>query len=304
MRTAMAIAFAFALLFAASATPAEVKNKHAVTSAPKPTGGAKSEPVVGRRFAPGDTFKDCAECPEMVVIPPGSFMMGSPSGEAERNSDEGPQHRVTILRAFAVGKFEVTFAQWAACAAGGGCGGYGAEDRAWGRGTRPVINVRWQEAQNYVAWLSRKTGKSYRLLSEAEWEYAARAGTTTPFHFGNTISSQQANYNGNYTYGNGSRGQFRQKTTPVVQFPANRFGLHDMHGNVWEWVQDCYKDSHARAPSDRAAVENWHGACYHVVRGGSMIDKPRNVRSAVRYWGAASDRVISFGFRVARTLSP
>ena len=134
----------------------------------------------------------------MVVVPSGSFMMGAASDEKSAGTDEFPQHRVRIPRPFAVGKYEITFAEWDACAAAGGCNGYRPDDEGFGRGRRPVVNVNWKDAKSYVAWLSRKTGEQYRLLSEAEWEYAARAGTKGPFHFGSTISSYHANYNGKH----------------------------------------------------------------------------------------------------------
>ena len=145
------------------------------------------------RLGPGSVFRDCAECPEMVVVPAGSFRMGSPPGEENRYDSEGPVHRVEIRKAFAVGKHEVTFAEWDASVSAGGCGGYRPSDIGWGRGRRPVVNVSWEDAKSYVSWLSRKSGEAYRLLSESEWEYAVRAGTTGPFHFGSTISTDQAN---------------------------------------------------------------------------------------------------------------
>ncbi len=166
-------------------------------------------------------FRDCPNCPEMVVVPAGEFMMGSPENEEGRHSDEGPQHRVRIAQPFAVGRFEVTFDEWDACVAGGGCGGYRPDDNGWGRGRQPVINVSWDDAKAYVQWLNRGTGKSYRLPSEAEWEYVARAGTTTPFWTGATISTEQANYDGTYTYGGGKKGEYRQRTVPVGSLPAN-----------------------------------------------------------------------------------
>ena len=249
----------------------------------------------------GAVFRDCAECPEMVVVPSGSFMMGSPSSEEERDDDEGPVHRVRIPRPFAVGKHEVTFAEWDACVRGGGCGGYRPDDRGWGRGRRPVIEVIWNDAKSYVRWLIGKTGKPYRLLSESEWEYAARAGTRTPFHTGRTISTDQANYNGNYTYGSGRKGVYRKKTVPVGSFDANGFGLHDMRGNVWEWVEDCWNDSYAGAPSDGRA---WKERCgsYRVSRGGSWYNDPRYLRSANRNRVDTGNRNNDIGFRVARTL--
>ena len=160
------------------------------------------------------------------------------------------QHRVTIAVPFAMSKFEITFEQWDACANEGGCGGYKPDDEGWGRGDRPVMNVSWLDAKAYVEWLGRKTGKPYRLLSESEWEYAARAGTTTMFPVGNTLSPREANYNA-ATDGSGPSDVNRQKTMPVGSFPANPFGLHDMHGNVSEWVEDCWHNEYtAAAPVD------------------------------------------------------
>jgi formylglycine-generating enzyme required for sulfatase activity len=263
---------------------------------PQPTG-------MQVRPRPGATFKDCESCPEMVVVPAGSFTMGSPATEERSNDDERPQHRVTIQHDFAVGKFEVTFAEWDACVAGGGCNGYRPADQGWGRATRPVINVNWGDAQAYVAWLRRQTGKGYRLLSEAEWEYAARAGSTSPFSFGNTISSSQANYNGNYTYNFwlGSRGIYREKTVIVGSFQGNRFGLHDMHGNVWEWTEDCSNESYKGAPTD-GGPWIYANCSRRALRGGSWVNGPQILRSACRYGYLSSNRSDDIGFRLARTL--
>ena len=204
-------------------------------------------------------FRDCPVCPEMVVLPAGEFMMGSPESEKGRNKDEGPQRKVAIRQPFAVGKFEVTFAQWDACVAEGGCT-HKPGDESWGRGRRPVINVSWDDARQFAGWLAKKTGKPYRLLTEAEWEYAARGVTKAsephaPFSTGATINYKQANYDANFIYGSGQQGLYRQKTLDVGSLPRNAFGLHDMHGNVWEWVEDCYKDSYAGAPTDGTAVD-------------------------------------------------
>ena len=249
----------------------------------------------------GDTFQDCGTCPQMVVVPAGSFMMGSPSHEEARRASEVPVHQVTIAQPFAVGVYEVTFAEWEACASGGGCG-HRPDDEGWGRGQRPVIHVNWDDAQAYVRWLSQQTGESYRLLSEAEWEYAARAGTTTPFHFGESISPSQANYDGDYTYGGGGRGQDRQQTVPVGSFGPNPFGLHDVHGNVWEWVQDCWNENYNGAPSDGRAWEV--GDCSRrVLRGGSWYYEPRVLRSANRFRNTADIRSFNYyGCRIARSL--
>ena len=233
---------------------------------------------------PGKRFKECAECPELVVVAAGSFMMGSPVSEERRDDNEGPVHRVTIGSPFAVGVYEVTFEEWDACVRDGGCRGYRAGDAGWGRGRRPVINVSWRDAQDYVRWLRRETGEEYRLLSESEWEYVARAGTRTAFHFGRTIMTSQANFDGNYTYGSGKKGEYRKRTLPVGSFAANGFGLYDVHGNVWEWVADCWNDSYHGAPSDGGAWER--GDCdRRVVRGGSWYNAPWSLRSANRSRG-------------------
>jgi formylglycine-generating enzyme required for sulfatase activity len=280
--------------------------KPTVAVRPMPTRCDGAEALVGnekRCLKPKDSFKDCDTCPEMVVVPAGEFMMGSPLDEARRESDEGPQHKVTIAKPFAAGKFEATFAEWDACVTAGGCK-YRPRDQGWGRGTRPVINVAWDDiTKEFMPWLSRKTGKTYRLLTEAEWEYAARAGATTPFSTGRTITTDQANFDGNYTYGGSAKGQYRQRTVEVGSFQANAFGLYDMHGNVWEWVQDCYKDTHAVGPSDGTAASDEPG-CRRVVRGGSWHLNPRYLRAAIRGRLAADYRDNFRGFRLARTLSP
>ncbi len=201
-----------------------------VVAPPEPEVGSSVEPAVGiypPAYKPGDTFRDCDDCPEMVV-PAGSFRMGDLKRGGYKT--EKPVHEVTIPQPFAAGVYEVTFRQWDGCVAGGGCGGYRPNDEGWGRGERPVINVSWKDAKSYVAWLSREAGHEYRLLSEAEWEYAARAGTTTKYHWGNSFDSSRVN--------NGSR------TVPVGGFAANAFGLHDMHGNVMEWAEGSDVERH------------------------------------------------------------
>jgi formylglycine-generating enzyme required for sulfatase activity len=166
-----------------------------------------------------------------------------------------------------------------------------------------VINVSWDDAKEYVAWLSRKTGKAYRLLSEAEWEYAARAGTTTPFSTGERITTDQANFNGNYTYGGSAKGTCREKSIQVGSSKPNAFGLYDMHGNVWEWVEDCYQDSYVSAPAD-GSVRTSGDCSDRVLRGGSWYYDPEFLRSAYRYWLAPGGQNFNFGFRVGRTLTP
>jgi formylglycine-generating enzyme required for sulfatase activity len=265
----------------------------------------KRRPELPDASGAGRVFRDCPTCPEMVVLPAGEFMMGSPESERGRNKDEGPQRKVTFAQPFALGKFEVTFAQWDACVAEAGCT-HKPGDESWGRGRRPVINVSWDDARQFVAWLAKKTGKPYRLPTEAEWEYAARGITRAsdphpPFSTGPTINYKQANYDANFKYGNGPQGLYRQKTLDVGSLPRNAFGLHDMHGNVWEWVEDCYKDSYAGAPTDGTAVTS-RTCGLRILRGGSWNYYPQLLRSAYRYATAGSLRVEYAGFRVARGL--
>jgi formylglycine-generating enzyme required for sulfatase activity len=253
----------------------------------------------------GRVFRDCPVCPEMVVLPAGTFTMGSPASERGRNKDEGPQRKVTIRRPFALGKFEVTFAQWDACVGEGACT-HKPGDQGWGRGRRPVINVSFYDAKQFVAWLARKTGQPYRLASEAEWEYAARGPTAAsepnaPFYTGATISYRQANYDANFTYNGGKQGLYRQKTLDVGSLPRNGFGLYDMVGNVWEWVEDCYRDSYAGAPGDGSPVET-RDCKLHILRGGAWNYQPQLLRSAYRYATAPTVRLENAGFRVARGL--
>lgn len=246
-----------------------------------------------------DVFKECPSCPEMVVVPAGSFTMGSPESEQGRSGNEGPQHRATIGKSFAAGRFAVTFDEWDACVADGACGGYRPDDRGWGRGRRPVINVSWNHAEAYVAWLSRKTGKQYRLLSEAEWEYAARAGTTTPFSFGDNITTDQVNYDGRYPYAGWANGLYRAMTVPVGSLPPNAWGLYEMHGNAWQWVEDTYHSAYDGAPSDGSAWLNSR-AGERVLRGGSWISIAQDVRSAFRNVYAPEVRSVYISFRCAR----
>jgi formylglycine-generating enzyme required for sulfatase activity len=252
---------------------------------------------------PKDVFKECDKCPEMVLVRAGSFNMGSPASESGRHSDEGPQHQVSFSRPFAVGKFAVTFDEWDACVADGGCNRYKPSDQDWGRGRRPVINVNWDDAKAYVAWTSRKTGKQYRLLSEAEREYVTRAGVATPFWWGSTISTSQGNYDGNYFYGSG-RGAYLQKTMPVDSFEPNSWGLYQVHGNVYDWVEDCYHDSYTDAPTDASAWTSGGDCSRRVLRGGSWTADPVNLRSASRARDSTVLRGVRNGFRVARTLTP
>ena len=246
----------------------------------------------------GKEFKDCRECPEMVFVPAGSFTMGTRLAD----ETEEPEHLVTIPSPFAVGKFEVTFAEWDACVRDGGCEGYRPEDHGWGFGRRPVIEVTWAHAKAYTDWLSRKTGKEYRMLSESEWEYVARAGATTDYGWGDEIGKARANCDGC-----GSRWD-DEKTAPVGSFGTNEFGLYDVHGNVWEWVDDCWKETYDGVPSDGTA---WQPPAYqtcaaHVIRGGSWNEWPSTLRLGLRSYDNLtwfSPRHDEIGFRVARTLA-
>ncbi len=276
-----------------------------------PAGSAPAaKPVVGvspQSRNPGDVFQDCADCPEMVVLPQGSFTMGSPSGEEGRYDNEGPQHQVRIGYGLAVGKYEGTFEEWDACVSAGGCS-HRPGDNGWGRDRRPVIDVSWDDAQAYVGWLSRSTGQHYRLLSESEWEYAARGGTTTRFYWGEDLGEREicgyangAGSEASIAWKNTSCRDGSAKTARVGSYRANGFGLHDMLGNVWEWVGDCWNGSYAAAPDDGSAWER--GDCgRRVLRGGSWVYRPGYLRAASRYRDGSGSRSFYGGFRVARTL--
>jgi len=245
--------------------------------------------------------------------------MGSPASEEGHQDNEEPQHLVTIAKPFAVGRFTVTRDEFAAFVADTGYdAGSGCWDRdswqervdlSWRnpgyeqRGTHPVVCVNWNDAQAYVNWLNKKTGKGYRLLNESEWEYVARAGTTTPFWWGSSISTSQANYNGVFAYNGGSSGEYRRRTVPVDSFAANPFGLYNVHGNVYQWVEDCWADSYRQAPTDGAATTA--GDCvWRVLRGGSWSNYPRFLRAASRYYYVPYYRFNHFGLRLARTITP
>jgi formylglycine-generating enzyme required for sulfatase activity len=251
-------------------------------------------PDAERALKPLTSFRECAkDCPEMIVIPAGGFTMGSPATEQGRYDTEGPQHKATIAKPLAVSKYDVTFADWDACVSVGGCPK--ALDGGFGRDTKPVINVGWDDAQTYVAWLSKMTGQPYRLLTEAEWEYTARAGTTTAYYWGDDIGKGNAN-----CVGCGSKWD-NQQTSPVGSFAANQFGLYDMAGNVLQWVQDCWHNNYDGAPTDGSA---WSSSdCSRgVVRGGTWSYNPRFLRSANRNWFSTVNRSLFLGFRVGRTL--
>ena len=257
---------------------------------PAPAPAATGQP-------PGTVFRDCPDCPEMVVIPAGDFLMGSPATERDRRADESPRLSVS-LRSFALGKYDVTFAEWDACVADGGCVGVRPDDRQWGRGNRPVMGVTWQEAQAYVAWLNGKVqwrggaGK-YRLPSEAEWEYAARAGTSTRFWWGDDDGGLAT-----FAWFFDNAGT---QTHPVGMKPANPFGLFDMLGNVAQWTADCYANPFSSAAASGGAASG-PSSCIHVSRGGGWNNRPKDLRVAARNGGGPDYQNISLGFRLARTL--
>ena len=236
----------------------------------------------------GRSFRDCALCPEMMVIPAGQFSMGSPDTEVGRYNNEGPLRTVRLRAPLAVGVFEVTFSEWDACLAAGACS-HRPNDQGWGRGRQPVVNVSWNDAQQYLRWLTARTGHQYRLLTEAEWEFAARAGTNRPFAMGETIDETRANY-----------GSFFARPRPIGSYAPNRFGLFDMHGNVWEWVQDCLERTYTRAPTDASQAVETSGCAWRVLRGGSWSNARPLLRSAMRHGMPSETRADNIGFRVAR----
>jgi len=246
----------------------------------------------------GDDFKDCVEdspdCPAMVIVPAGSFKMGSIDGKGD--PDEHPQRDVVIDKPFAVSRFEVTFAEWNACVAYKGCAA--AANSGWEGENRPVINVDLEDAKGYSIWLSRMTGKTYRLLSEAEWEYAARAGTISDYSWGDEIGPGNANCDGCGSEWDG------KQTAPVGSFKPNAFGLYDMHGNVWEWVADPWKGDYSGAPTDGSVWTSGGNTGFRVLRGGSWYNTPENLRSADRVGYHPDNRFDNLGFRVGRTLTP
>jgi formylglycine-generating enzyme required for sulfatase activity len=253
---------------------------------------------------------DAAASLTMLWMPPGRFWMGSPDDEPERRSNEGPQHLVQ-LQGFFLAQTPITQAQWRQVADWKPNKG----ERAWSKklnpdpshfkgDQRPVESVSWEDAIEFCRRLSQRTGRRYTLPSEAQWEYACRAGTTTPFYCGSTISTKLANYDGNEVYGDGAKGDSRQQTTDVASFPANPWGLHDMHGNVWEWCADNWHGNYEGAPEDgnawfdEEAKDNENSMKGRLLRGGSWYGNPRFCRSADRNDGHPDGRNVDFGFRV------
>jgi formylglycine-generating enzyme required for sulfatase activity len=295
------------------------------------------DPALGVTPGSGQSFRDvlangmpCPICPDMVVVPSGSFTMGAPAGELGRRDNEGPSRQVSIPRPFAIGKFSVTRGEFAAFVNDsgykleGGCDTLSGLDwklepeRSWRSpgfaqdDRHPVVCLSWNDAKIFAAMLAEKTGRSYRLLSEAEWEFAARAGTSTRYFFGDDDKEF-------CRYGNGADLELKKNnpaygpvlscsdgypfTAPVGSFLANAFGLYDMHGNAWQWVEDCYHDSYAGAPSD-GSVWKAGGCARRPIRGGSWASFPRTLRAASRFGNAVDQRRDQWGFRVGRSLTP
>jgi len=280
-------------------------------------------------YPPLSTFQDpmriSGSGPVMVALPPGQFLMGSPLNEPARRQFESPQHPVIISKPFAISQYEITFEEYDAFVnashyAKPSDKGWGSDH--WGRTTTPVFNISWYDAQNYITWLTQQTGKKYWLPTEAEWEYAARAGTTTPFSTGGCISTDEANYHGRSPYGDCPIGPlYRGKTTAVGTFKANAWGLYDMHGNLFEWTEDCWHNSYHGAPSNGSAwIDNAFidlinddlvdddvattpcSELTRVLRGGSWSGYPRHLRSAYRAANDPEFKSIFIGFRVVREL--
>lgn len=276
-------------------------------------------PVIGGPEPSGSTFRDCPHCPEMVMLPAGSFLIGSPESEAGRGGDEGPRREVTVAAPFAMGVYEVTFEEWDACVSDGGCGGYRPADAGWGRGRRPVTDVSWPDARKYAEWLSGETGHPYGLPSEARWEYAARAGTQTARYWGESAAEQCRYANGfdrdlartndkglamfeeyGLTYPACSDGQ-GDGTAPVGSYEPNAFGLYDMIGNLIEWTDDCWNPDHSGRPEDDGT--RYSGDCSRrVLRGGTWAYPSEFLRSAYRFSFELEHRDNGLGFRVIRVI--
>jgi formylglycine-generating enzyme required for sulfatase activity len=288
-----------------------------IASGQSPAAADKTQP----EFSTDQSFRECRNCPEMIVLPAGTFMTGSPADEPLRRDTE-VQLQITFARPFALSATPVTWDQWEACVRDGFCDGPGIQValstlpngepnpnyRDYGRGTRPVVGVSWFDAQNFVGWLNHKTGEddAYRLPSESEWEYGARAGTTTAFPWGPTLDYNHGNF-GNDGEGLGGKAGGRDvwvdETSPVASFPPNAFGMYDMHGNIFEWVEDCFEADRARTPADGSASKE--GNCANrVFRSGTFLSNPYMQRSARRgapYPATARGRNY-LGFRVAKSL--
>jgi formylglycine-generating enzyme required for sulfatase activity len=308
---ALAATLAISLASGASAKTRHVRAKPPEQAQPQPParlprqiipekGVQPLTPELEQALEPKDSFKECEFCPEMVVIPKGSFVMGTPADEPYHLKGEDPQHIVNIPKPIAVGRFSITFDEWDACLADGGCGGNKGDDGGYGRGRMPAAGIDFEAAKSYLAWLSRKVGRTYRLPSESEREYFTRAGTTTPFWFGKTISSQNANYDARNNYPGGPYGEASKGPKPVDSYLPNKFGLYQVTGNVEEWTEDCYnKRYNEDTPSDGSP---WlEGDCTRrMLRGGGWMGVALAQRSGSR--NAFPVGTLN-SFRVVRTLA-
>jgi formylglycine-generating enzyme required for sulfatase activity len=290
MKSALLFVISLTVLAAAAATGANAQRGLTV-SPPAEQPPPSSNLVVAQKDTstePGEIFRDCRDCPELVVVPGGDFVMGSSDTPYEK-----PEHTIAIKRPFAIGRREVTFSEWDQCADAGGCK-YKPDDHGWGRGNLPAINVSWDDAKLFVAWLSQKTGQKYRLPSEAEWEYAARAGTKTPFWWGKDIGTGHAQCDT-------CAGPTTKQIVAAGSFRPNGFGLYDTAGNAAEWVEDCWNDNYRNAPKDAAAWTT--GDCrLRVLRGGNFTSKAPEVRSSARFRYDEDVRYYANGFRIVREL--
>lgn len=242
-------------------------------------------------YVAGDVFQDCADCPEMVVLPPGRFVLGAD----DQRDTYGPARDVAVPNPYAMAVTEITFDQYEVCVQEQGCAGE-KSDHGWGRGSQPMINVSWFDAMDYAAWLSEKTGHTYRVPNEVEWEYAARGGTVTRYPWGDAVGERNANCRGCETEWSGTR------AAPVAQFEANPYGLYDMHGNVSEWVASCWQDRHPVHPDSEQPVVA--AACdARVTRGGDWYYVPILSTSAARKSNAPNLWSYTIGFRVMRELA-
>jgi formylglycine-generating enzyme required for sulfatase activity len=254
----------------------------------------------------GDAFRDCDDCPEMVTVLPGTFRMGSPDSEKSRDDDEGPVREVSIERGFAIAKFETSWSEWEACVNDGACasptGHSMPEGSGWGKGSRPVINVSWNDVRDYLAWISDKAGRTYRLPTEAEWEFSARAGVEGRYQYGDDPKTLCRVGNGadlatNFNNRNDCYDRIGRETAPGGSFEPNASGLFDMIGNVWEWTEDCWNDNYDGAPLKGEA--RTAGDCSQgVIRGGSWGSYPHNLRFATRQGLGRDYRGHEVGFRV------
>jgi len=295
------------LVTAALPAAGGAKPTAAADAAARPQPTVLDRAPAASRAAVGETFAECSDCPRLVVVPAGSTEIGAAPDEPVHDSREEPRRRVTFARAFAIGADPVTFTQWDACVAAGGCDNFIPGDMGWGRGDRPVIFVSWNDARSYVAWLSNKTGARYRLPSEAEWEHAARACRSiacagAPFWFGRSIDPSVANYDWRLSFLGSPKAAALRRTEPVGRRRANDFGLRDVVGNVAQWTEDCWVPDLKTLPDDGRARSE--GNCSsHVLRGGSWKDEPTALRSAARNHDLATTRQPHIGFRVVRELS-